>query len=174
MSFSSFELTNGTITTPLLLFNTKLGIVCIKLIASLSTLLKNVLTTLRNPLSGFFVKGTRIPTPFLLQNLWKCVETARMAIKSRIAVAFQLKVIWMMKNTCSDQQKNVKDLRTYERSTLRGRKSQIWNRTKETNHCLFVQQYTLLRALEFYYDFFKTICDTEKFDEMETDTRPCI
>ena len=34
----------------------------------------------------------------------------------------------------------------------------------------FILQYTKLRKLEFYYIFFKKICDTDKYEELEMDT----
>ena len=34
----------------------------------------------------------------------------------------------------------------------------------------FILQYAKLRLLELYYDFFKTFCDTDKYEELEMDT----
>ena len=34
----------------------------------------------------------------------------------------------------------------------------------------FILQYAKLRMLEFYYNFFKKFCDTEKYEELEMDT----
>ena len=34
----------------------------------------------------------------------------------------------------------------------------------------FILQYANLRTLEFYYNFFKKFCDTDKYEELEMDT----
>ena len=36
--------------------------------------------------------------------------------------------------------------------------------------CFFILQYAQLRMLALYYNFFKTFCDTEKYEEFEMDT----
>ena len=142
-----------------------------KNIASLSTLLWIDLTYLSNPLSMLVAKETRIPTPELLQKLWSCLQTARMAMKLWIAVTIQLQSIRKLKIHVQRSKKNFQEIGAYLRSTLRDRACQIWNWTKRITQCRLL--YSAVRWVESagaLLHLLTNIWVTCKYEEMDTNS----
>ena len=86
MLISSYFLENGTLITPLLLFNLDLGLVCKNIIASWNIFQVNVSINLCSLLSMPVEKETRIQTELLSRKQRSCLPTAPTFIKLWIVV----------------------------------------------------------------------------------------
>ena len=169
---SSFVLTNGTIISPLLLFYLKLGLVCRKIHRFVQYTPRKCFNNFaqsavnagrrrdKNPNSSFVAETMK-----LLANSFygyqimdrNCHTVTKYVSDEKTHSAINSKLFKCL-NHITDQ--------LYEVELV---KSEIEYR-EPTIVRFFILQYTKLRMLELYYNFFEKFCDTDKYEELEMDT----
>ena len=172
MLISSFHLTNGTIITPLLLFYLKLGIVCKKIH-------RFVHYTPRKCFNSFVqsaVNARRQGNEN--QNSSVVAETMKLLANS----SYGYQIMDCNRHTVT---KYLTDGKTHSAiiSKMFKRLNHITEQMYEVElvksefehrepiiQGLFILQYAKLRMLELCYNFFKTFCDTDKYEELEMGT----
>ena len=169
---SSFNLTNGTIRTPLLLFYLKLGLVC-------RTIHRFVQYTPRKCFNNFvqFAVDARRQGE---ENSNSSIVVETMKLLANSSYGYQI---------MGRSRHTVTKYLTHEK-THSGINSKFFKRPNhitdqlyevelvksETEHRepiivgFFILYYARLRMLELYYNFFKKFCDTDKYEELEMDT----
>ena len=172
MLISSFILTNGTIITPLFLFHLKLGLVCRKIH-------RFVQYTPRRCFNNFIqsavdARRQRDKNP----KSSVVAETMKLLANS----SYGYRIMDRSRHTMTKYLSNEKTHRAIN-SKMFKRLNHITDQLYEVELVkseieqrepiivgFFISQYSKLRKLEFYYNFFKNFCDTDKFEELEMDT----
>ena len=172
MLISSFILTNGTIITSLLLIYLKLGLVCGKIH-------RFVQYTPRKCFNSF-VQSAVDARRQEDKNPKSSVVVETMKLLPNSSYGYQI-----MDRSCHTVTKYLSDEKTHSaiNSKLFKRLIHITDQLydvelvkseTERREPIIVRfvilQYAKLRMLEFYYKFFKTFCDTDKYEELEMDT----
>ena len=172
MLISSFILTNGTILTPLILFNLKLGLVCTKI----------HLFVQYNPRKCFdnFVQSAvdaRRPGD---ENPNSSVVAETMKILANGSYGYQImdrNRHTVIKYLTDEKTHSAINSKMFKR--LNGITDQLYEVefvNSEIEHRepiivgFFILQYAKLRMLEFYYNLCKNFCDTDKHEGLEMDT----
>ena len=172
MLTSSFILTKCTITFPLLLFYLKLGLICKKIH-------RFVQYTRRKRFNNFVQsavdarrQGDENPNSSVVAETMKLLANSsygyQIMDRSRHTVTKYLndeKTHSAINSKMFKRLNHITD-QLYEVELV---KSEIYNR-EPIIVGFFILQYAKLRRLEFYYNFFKKFCDTDKCEELEMDT----
>ena len=165
MLISSFNLTDGTIITPLLLFYLKLVLVCKKIH-------RFVQYTPRKCFNNF-VQSAVDARGQGDENPNSSVVTETMKLLASSSYGYQIR-------DCSRHTvtKYLNDEKTHSaiNSKMFKRPNHNADQLYEIEHRepiivgFFILQYAKQRMLELYYNFFKKFCDTDKYEELEMDT----
>ena len=172
MLISSFILTNGTIITPLLLFYLQLGLVCEKIH-------RFVQYTPRKCFDNFVqsavdARQQREENPnssFVAETLNPLANSSngyQIMDRSRHTVTKYLTDEKTHSAFKSDRFKRPNHI-TDQLCEVELVKSQI-EHSEPMIVGLFILQNAKLRMLQLYYKFFKKICDTDKYEELEMNT----
>ena len=169
---SSFILINGTIITPLLLFYLKLGLVCKKIHWFVQYTPRNCFNNFVQSAVDARRQGDKSPNSSVV------AETMELLANS----SYGYQIMDRNRHTVT---KYLNDENTHSamNSKLFKRRNHITDQLYEVELVkleiehrepiivgLFILQYAKLRMLEFYDNFFKTFCDTDKYEELEMDT----
>ena len=169
---SSFILTNGTIITPLLLFYLKLGLVCRKIHRFVQYTPKKFFNN--------FVQSAVDARRQGDENTNSSVVAETMKLLANSSFGYQI-----MDRSRHAVTKYLSDGKTHSAINIRMVKrlshitDQLYkvelvkseNELREPISVGFViLQYAKLRVLELYYNFYKKLCDTDKYEELEMDT----
>ena len=169
---SSLRLTNGTIITPLLLFFLTLGLVCKKDH-------RFVQYTPRNCFNNFVqsavdARRQRDENP----NYSVVAETVKLLVNS--SYGYQIRDCSrhsMTKYLTDEKTHSAINRKLFKRlNHITDQLYEVELVKPEIEHRepiivgFFILQYAKQRMLELYYNFFKTFCDTEKYEELEMDT----
>ena len=172
MLISIFNLTNGTIITPLLLFYLKLGLVCKKVHRFVqhtprkcfNNFVQSAVDTRRqahaNPNSSVLAETMK-----LLANSsygYQIMDRRRHTVTKYVTDEKTHSAI----NSKMFRRPNHNIDQLYEVELV---KSEI-EHTEPIIVGFFILQYAKLRKLELYLNFFKKFCDTGKYEELEMDT----
>ena len=117
---SSFELTNGTIITPLLPFDLELGLICTNFYRFAEYTPVNYLRFLLKSAVNTRHHENKNPNSTILAEILMWLANSSYAIKLWIAVALQLQGVWMMKRHMQRREKKISrdwDLWATNRST---------------------------------------------------------
>ena len=172
MLISSFNLTNGTIITPLLLFYLKVGLVCKKIHGFVQYSPRNCFNNIVQSAVDARRQGDENPKSSVVAEIMKLLANNSYSYeimdRSRHTVT---KYLTDGKTHSAINSKLFKRLnhiteQLYEVELV---KSEI-ERREPINVGFFILQYAKQRMLELYYNFFKTFCDTDKYEELEMDT----
>ena len=172
MLISSFFLTNGTIITPLLLFYLKLGLVCKRSHRFVQYTPRNCFNNFLQSAVDARRRGDENPNSSVV------AETMKLLANS--SYGYQI-----MDRSRHTETKYLNDEKTHSaiNSKMFKRLNHITDQLYEVELVkseiehrepiivgFFILQYAKPRMLELYYNFFKQICDTEKYEEIEMDT----
>ena len=172
MLISIFHLKNGTIITPLLLYYLHLGLECTKIHQFVQYTPKKCFSSFVQSAVNARRQGDENPNSSVVAETMKLLANSPYGYQimdcSRHTVtkylndeethsAFNNKLFKRL-NFITDQ--------LYEVELV---KSEIEHR-EPIIVGFFILQYSKLRMLELYYNFFKKFCDTEKYEELEMDT----
>ena len=172
MLISSFNLTNGTIITPLLLFYLQLGLVCKKIHRFVQYTPKKCFNKFVQSAVDARRQGDENPNASVVAETMKLLANSsygyQIMNRSRHTVT---KYMTDEKTHSAINSKMFKRLshitdQLYEVELV---KSEIEHR-EPIIVGFFILQYAKLRMLELYYNFFKQFCDTDKYEELEMDT----
>ena len=172
MLISIFILTNGTITTPLLLFYLQLGLVCKKVHRFVQYTPRKCFGNFVQSAEDARRQGDENPNSSVVAETMKLLANSsygyQIMNRSRHTVTKYLSdeetrsainsKLFKRLNHITDQ--------LYEAELV---KSEIEHR-EPIIVGFFILQYAKLRMLELYYNFFKKLCDTDKYEELEMDT----
>ena len=172
MLISSFNLTNGSIETPLLLFYLQLGLVCKKIHRFVQYIPRKCFNNFVQSAVDARRQGDENPNSSVV------AETKKLLANS--SYGYQI-----MDRSLHTVTKYLNDEKTHSaiNSKMFKRPNRITDQLYEVeivksgieyrepiNVGFFILQYTKLRMLELYYNFFKNFCDTDKYEELEKDT----
>ena len=172
MLISSFNLTNGTIITPLLLFYLKLGVVCKKIHRFVQYTPRKCFNNFVQSAVDARRQGDENPNSSVV------AETMKLLANS----SYGYQIMDRSRHTVT---KYVNDEETHAAVN-----SNLFNKVNPVNNALYevelakaqiehkeqifvgflILQYAKLRMMELYYNFFKKFCDTDKYEELEMDT----
>ena len=172
MLISSFQLKNGTIITPLLLYYLHLGLECSKF--------HQFVQFTRKKCFSSFVQSAVNARRQGDENLNSCLAAETMKLLANSSYGYQItdrsrhtvtkylndeKTQSAINNKLFQRLNFISD-QLYEVELV---KSEIEHR-EPILVGFFILQYAMLRMLELYYSFFKKFFDTEKYEELEMDT----
>ena len=171
MLISSFNLTNGTFLTPLLLFYLKLGLVCKKIH-------RFVQYTPRKCFNNFVQSAVDAPRQGD-ENPKSSVVAETMKLLANSSYGYQImdRSQHTVTKHLNDEKHSAINSKMFKR--LKHITDQVYEVElvkTEIEHKepiivgFFILQYAKLRMLELYYNFFKKFCDTDKYEELEMDT----
>ena len=172
MLISSFVLTNGTIITPLLLFYLNLGLVCKKIHRFVQYTPRKCFNNFVQSAVDARRQGDENPTSSVVAETMKLLANSsygyQIMDRSRHTVT---KYLTDEKTHSAMNCKMFKHLNhiTDQLYKVELVKTEIEHR-KPIIVGFFILQYSKLRMLELYYNFFKKFCDTDKYEELEMDT----
>ena len=168
----SFQLKNGTINTPLLLYYLHLGLECTKIHRFVQYTPKKCFSSFVQSAVKARRQGDENPNSSVVAETMKFLANSsygyQIMDRSRHTVT---KYLNDEKNHSAINNKLFKRLnfitdQLYEVELV---KSEIEHR-EPINVGFFILQKAMLRMLELYYNFFKKFCHTEKYEELEMDT----
>ena len=172
MFISSFVVTNGTIITPLLLFYLKLGLVCKKVHRFVQYSLRKCFNNFVQSAVVARRQGDENPNSSVVAETMKLLANSSFGYqimdRSRHTVT---KYLTDEKTHSAINSKMFKRLnhitdQLYEVELV---KPEIEHR-EPISVGFFILQYAKQRMLELYYTFFKNLCDTDNYEELEMDT----
>ena len=172
MLISSFHLKNGTLITPLLLYYLHLGLECTKIHQFVQYTPKKCCNSFVQSAVIARRRGEEIPNSSVVAETTKLLANSsygyQIIDRCRQTVTKYLndeKTHNAINNKLFKQPNFITD-QMYEVELV---KSEIEHR-EPILVGFFILQYTQLRMLELYYNFFKKFCDTQKYEELEMDT----
>ena len=172
MLISTFELINGTIITPLLLFYLELGLVCTKTYRFVENTPVKCFNNFVQSAVNAHCQGDENPNSSVLAETMKLLanNSYRYQIMDRSRHPIT-KYTNDEKTHAAIDNKMFKKLgyindQLYEVELV---KSEIEHK-EPIIVAFFVLQYAMLRILELYHNFFTNFCDTDKYEEIEMDT----
>ena len=172
MLISSFHLKNGTIITPLLLYYLNLGLECTKIHRFVQYTPKKCFSSFVQSAVNARSQGDENPNSSVV------VETMKFLTNSSYGYQIMDRTRHTVKKYLNDEKThsainnklfkrpNFVTDQLYEVEFV---KSEIGHREPIIVGFLILH-YAKLRMLELYYNFFKKFCDSEKYEELETDT----
>ena len=172
MLISSFNLTNGTIITPLLLFCLKLSLVCKKIHRFVQYTPRKCFNNFVQSAVDARRQGDDNPNSSVVAETMKLLANSsyvyQIMDRSRHTVT---KYLTDEKTHSAINSKMFKRLNhlTDQLYDVELVKPEIEHR-QPIIVGFFILQYAKLRMLELYYNFFETFCDTDKYEELEKDT----
>ena len=172
MLISSFVLTNGTIITPLLLFYLKLGLVCKKNHRFVQYTPRKCFNNFVQSAVDARRQGGENPNSSVVAEIMKLLANSsygyQIKNRSRHTVTKYLNDGKTHSSINSKMFKRLNHItdQLYEVELV---KTEIEHR-EPIIVGFFILQYAKQRMLEFYYNFFKKFCDTDKYEELEMDT----
>ena len=172
MLISSFTLANRTIITPLLLFDLNIGLVCKKIHWFLQYSPRKCFNNFLQSAVDARRQGDENPNSIVVAETMKLLANSsygyQIMDRNRHTVTKYLsdeKTHGAINSKLFKRLNHITD-QLYEVELVQ---SEIEHR-KPIIVGFFILQYAKLRMLELYYNFFKTICDTDKYEELEMDT----
>ena len=172
MIISSFNLSNGSIITPLLLFHLQLGLVCKKIHRFVHYTPRKCFNNFVPSALDARQQGDENPNSSVVAEIMKLPASS--------SYGYQIM-------DCSRH--TVTKYLSYEKthSAINSKMFKRLNRTTDQLYEVelvkpdiehgepflvgfFILQYAKLRMLELYYNFIKKFCDTDKYEELEMDT----
>ena len=172
MLISSFNLTNGTIITPLLLFYLRLGLVCKKIHRFVQYTPRKCFGNFVQSAVDARRQGDENPNSSVVAETMKLLANSsygyQIMDRSRHTVTKYLndeKTHSAINSKMFKRLNHITD-QLYEVELI---KSEIEHR-EPIIVGFFILQYAKQRMLELYYNFFKKFCDTDKYEELEMDT----
>ena len=172
MLMSSFILKIGIIITPLLLFYSKLGLVCKKIHRFVQYTPRKCFNNFVQSAVDARRQADENPNSSVVSDTMKLLANSsygyQIMDRSRPTVTKYLndEKTHSAKNSRMFRQLNHITDQLYEVELV---KSEIEHR-EPTIVGFFILQYAKLRMLELYYNFFKKFCDTDKYEELGVDT----
>ena len=172
MLISSFNLTNGSIITPLLLFYLQLGLVCKKIHRIVQYTARKCFNSFVQSAVDAGRQGDENPNSSVVAETMKLLANSsygyQIMDRSRHLVTKYLndeKTYSAINSKMLKRLNHITD-QLYEVELV---KSEIEHR-EPIIVGFFILQYAKLRLLELYFNFFEKYCDPDKYEELEMDT----
>ena len=172
MLISSFFLTNGTIITPLLLFYLKLSLVCKKIHRFVQYTPRKCFNNFVQSAVDARRQGDENPNSSVV------AETINLLANSSYGYQIMDRSRHTVTKYLNDEKKHSAiNSKMFKRlNHITDQLFEVELVTSEIEHRepiivgFFILQYIKLRMLELYYNFFKKLCDIDKYEELEMDT----
>ena len=172
MLISSFNLTDGTIVSPMLLFYLKLGLVCRKIYRFVQYTPRNCFNNFVQSAVGAQRQGDENPNSSVV------AETMKLLSNSSYGYQIMHRSRHTVTKSLTDEKTHIainsKMFKRLNHNTDQLYQVELVKLEIEHREPIFVGfsvlDYAKLRMLEHYYNVFKKFCDLDKYEDLEMDT----